>query len=333
MNDNRCKPFFMKVSSDPTRSVHIPGNGTYLCKIAPTPLVSIRLDAQEAPIWCKLDYLNPSGSTKDRIARYMVEKAWRMGKIGPGSWIVEASSGSTGIALALVCAQYNLRFLAVLPEGVSNERLLSIRAYGGEILTIPKSVGMAGAIARAEQEATARGGLATNQFANPDNSEAHRRTTAPEILQQICGNCVQAVVCGVGTGGTIVGLFQGCQDQGCPVRPFAAKPVSSGLISELECCSFSSRIPGVVDGISKLYVPENLPGLVELEVSDELALDVTRKLILRGFPVGPSSGLNYAAAQLVASRFGLSDIVTVFPDRMDRYFSTELFRTLQSPAS
>jgi cysteine synthase A len=278
-------------------------------------------------VWCKLEFLNPSGSAKDRIARYMLEKAWRRGQLSKGSWVVEASSGSTSMALALACAQLDLRFLAVMPEGVSNERVLTIRAYGGEVLAIPKEAGMAGAIARAEQEARERDGLATRQFENPDNPEAHRLGTALEILSQIPGGRVDAVVSGVGTGGTLVGLMEGCRQGGCHTRPFVARPLAHGFMSDLECCSFSARIPGVLDGFSRLYTPERLPGLKVLDIDDEVALQTTRDLIHHGFPVGPSSGLNYSAAVQAAQELAAdSYIVTVFPDRMDRYFSTELFQ-------
>jgi len=140
---------------------------------------------------------------------------------------------------------------------------------------------------------------------------------------------VDAVVLGIGTGATLVGLYQGFAEAGCNVRPVVARPVV--LITEVglggvECCSFSTCIPGVVDSLSKLFVPEALPGLETIEVPDGEALTATRELIRLGFPVGPSSGLNYHAAQQVASRLPAgAQVVTVFPDRMKRYFSTELF--------
>lgn len=308
-------------------STCFPELGRYLQRVAPTPLVPVRLQPDHPVLWCKLEFLNPSGSAKDRIARYMLEKAWRDGRLKPRSWVVEASSGSTSIALALACAQLDLRFLAVMPEGVSNERILTIRAYGGEVLAIPKSQGMRGAIARAQQEAEQRGGLATRQFENPDNPEAHRLGTAQEILTQIPGGRVDAVVSGVGTGGTLVGLYEGFRQGGCRTRAFAARPRVHGYMEELECCSFSARIPGVVDGISSLYSEERLPGHEVVDVDDELALETTRQLIAHGFPVGPSSGLNYVAALQAAGRLAPEAyVVTVFPDRMERYFSTELFQ-------
>ena len=285
----------------------------------------VQLGPGQPVIWWKLEFLHPSGSAKDRIARHILEKAWRRGQLQPGSWVVEASSGSTGMALAMACSALGLQFLAVIPQGASNERLLAIRAYGGEVLLLPEGAGMAAAIARAEEEANRRGGLATRQFENPDNAEAHRLGTAAEVLSQIPGGRVDAVVSGIGTGGTLLGLWGGCRQAGCDCRPYAARPVAGGC--DLECCSFSMRIPGVMDGLSRLHRPEDLPGLEVLEIEDELALSTTRQLIRQGFPVGPSSGLNFAAAVEAAQRLGSeAAVVTVFPDRMERYFSTELFR-------
>jgi len=301
----------------------------------PTPLVPLTLDTDGPTIWCKLEFLNPSGSTKDRIARYMLEKAWRAGEIRSGSQVIEASSGSTSIALALACAQMGLSFIAVMPEGVTEERILTIRAYGGEVVLVPKAEGVAGAIAYVEQTAKASGAFAPRQFENPDNAEAHRIWTGQEILSQLPGGTVHAVVSGVGTGGTIVGLFQAFRDAGCPVIPFLARPVNDGgFPRDAECCSFafSGRVPGVVEGLSKLFQKAELPGLTELDISDELAMETARRLIRRGFPVGPSSGLNYAASVEAARRLGpQAHVVTVFPDRMERYFSTDLIQRLECP--
>ena len=310
----------------------LPSSGRYISQVPPTPLVSVRLADGEPALWCKLEFLNPSGSTKDRIARHMLEKAWRRGELAAGSRVVEASSGSTSIALALACAQFGLKFTAVMPEGVSRERLLMIQAMGGESVLTPKADGMGGALRRAEEISEAEGALYTRQFENPDNAEAHRLGTGQEILTQIPGGSVDAVVSGVGTGGTIVGLFQAFSASGCEVVPFAARPVlGTGL--HAECCSFSPRVPGVVDGMSKLYDREALPGLVELDVDDDLVIATARRLLSLGFPIGPSSGLNFAAGLEVARRLGPdAAIVTVFPDRMERYFSTELFTAPRDPA-
>lgn len=138
-------------------------------QLGPTPLVPVVLDKSKPPIWCKLEFLNPSGSTKDRIARYILEKAWRQGRIEAGDLVVEASSGSTSIALALTCAQMGLHFRAVMPASVSNERVIMIRALGGEIELIDKTLGMKGALARAEEIAAEEGGFLPRQFENHDN--------------------------------------------------------------------------------------------------------------------------------------------------------------------
>ncbi len=306
----------------------LPGCHRYLNRIAPTPLVPVQLDAALPPVWCKLEFLNPSGSTKDRIARFILEKAWRQGRVCPGSLVVEASSGSTSIALALACAQMGLRFLAVMPEGVSNERVFIIRAYGGDVRFTPADGGIRGAIAEVERLGREAGVFLPRQFANPDNAEAHRLGTAREVIDQIPGGRVDAVVSGVGTGGTLVGLCEGLRECGCPVLPVLARPVNLVTTPESECCSFSGRIPGVADAISEIFRPERVPGLVTVEVRDEEALATTRELIRRGFPVGPSSGLNYRAAQDALRRLAdpAAQVVTVFADRMERYFTTELFR-------
>jgi cysteine synthase A len=299
-----------------------------LNRLAPTPLVPVQLEPDQPPVWCKLDFLNPSGSTKDRIARYILVKAWREGRLKRGDTVIEASSGSTSIAMALASAQLGLRFVAVMPEGVSNERVLIIRAYGGEIRLTPKELGIRGSIAETQRLARECNGFLPRQFDNPENAQAHQVGTAREILDQIAGGTVDAVVSGVGTGGTLVGLYNGLRDGGCPVTPVLARPVNLTGPSDVECCSFSCRIPGVIDCVSTILQADTLPGLITIEVEDEEAIETTRLLTKRGFPVGPSSGLNYCAALAAAKRLGSSSaqIVTVFPDRMERYFTTELFR-------
>ena len=293
---------------------------------SPTPLVPVRLAPHRPLIWAKLEYLNPSGSAKDRIARFILEKAWREGRIGPGSTVIEASSGSTSIAMALVCAQLGMRFVAVMPEGVSNERVLIIKAYGGEIRVTPNAAGILGAIAETERLASEHGAFLPNQFSNPDNSLAHQVHTSREILDQIPGRHVEAIVSGVGTGGTLMGIYHGLRLAGCQVLPVFARPVNLTGPAEAECCSFSARIPGVADRVSTIFNEAELPGLRTLEINDTEALATSRQLIAAGYPVGPSSGLNFQAAELVAQELGpAAQVVTVFPDRMERYFTTELF--------
>jgi cysteine synthase A len=317
----------------------LPAEGCIL-QIPRTPLLPVKLGADDPIVWCKLEFLNPSGSTKDRIASHILGKAWRQGRLKKGALVVEASSGSTSIAMAMVCAQLGLRFIAVMPEGVSNERLLIIRAFGGDVRTTPRSEGIVGAIRETERIEKEDGAFCPHQFENPENAEAHRVGTAREIVEQIPGGSVDAFVSGVGTGGTLVGLYQGFRDQGIPAIPIAAIPVSRRKGTETgscfqtpEMCCFSPRIPGVIERMSKLYQPDALDELEEHDVEDERALSVARALILDGFPVGPSSGLNFAAATDIARRLGPSaSVVTILPDRMERYFSTELFAS-EAPAS
>ena len=292
----------------------------YLDRLAPTPLVAVQTAPDAPAIWVKLEFLNPSGSTKDRIARHILGLALKNGQVQPGGLVAEASSGSTSIAMALVCAQLGLRFIAVMPAGVSNERVLMIRALGGEVRLTPKSEGIAGAIAETERLEA----FLPKQFDNIENANAHRYGTAREIIDQIPGHAVDAVVSGVGTGGTLVGLYWGLQ-VACPVL---ARPIELTGSPEVECCSFSARIPGVVDSVSTIFRTADMPGLVTIEIHDRDALAMTRTLIGLGFPVGPSSGLNFCAAIEYARRLRnpQARVVTVFPDRMERYFTTDLFR-------
>ena len=306
----------------------------YPDKLAVTPLVPVQLSPDAPVIWCKLEFLNPSGSTKDRIARYILERAVGGGRLKPGDTVIEASSGSTSIAMALTCAQLGLHFIAVLPDGVSNERVLMIRAYGGGIHLTPGEAGIRGCIAESERLAGETGAFLPRQFANPENVEAHQFGTAREILEQIPGGSVDAVVSGVGTGGTLVGLLRGLSAGGHAPRPFLARPVNPGPNRDAECCSFSCRIPGLLDCVSSLFHESDIPELTTIEVPDREALETTRELIRMGFPVGPSSGLNYRAATLAVMQAAESSspakVVTVFPDRMERYFTTDLFQPFGS---
>ena len=311
----------------------LPEETSYLHRISPTPLVRVCLpEVREAPgIWCKLEFLNPSGSTKDRIARHILEKAWEQGELRAGDTVAEASSGSTSIAFALACSQLGLHFIAFIPDSATSERELIIKAYGGEVRRV--AGGMPEVLRTARETSRSEGWFLGRQFANPDNTEAHRLHTGPEILRQIPGGRVDAVVSGVGTGGTLRGLYEAFASSGCSVSAHAAIPRDLALFgSNLECCSlrFSSDVPGVVEGLSEIYTHWRCEDLKEWEIDDCECLELTRSLWSHGFPVGPSSGLNYAAALRVASRLGPdAQVVTVFPDRMERYFSHKVFDGLR----
>lgn len=309
--------------------------GRFIRQVPPTPLVPVVVDEALGPVWCKLEFMNPSGSTKDRIARHILEKAWRRGELGPGDTVVEASSGSTSIALALACAQMGLRFVAFIPDTATNERGLMIRAYGGEVNRV--TGGMANVLEAARVAAEEHGWFAARQFENPDNSEAHRLFTGPEILAQMECGCVDVVVSGVGTGGSLRGLWESFDGAGCEVTAVAAIPCEGEAFgNNAECCSlaFSKQVPGVIECLSKLYddwKAEAAPGVIEeYPVAERDCLDLTRRLWSMGFPVGPSSGLNLAAALEAKRRCGVeARVVTVFPDRMERYFSHAVFEKLR----
>ena len=262
----------------------------------------------------------------------ILEKAWRLGEIKAGSLIVEASSGSTSIALALVCAQMGMRFIAFIPASATSERVAMIRAYGGEVRRIDGEMGQV--IEAANTFASENEAFLTRQFENPDNAEAHELLTASEILNQLDDVSVDAVVSGIGTGGTLVGLHQGFTRAGCETLPVAAIPchTEGGFSENIECCSlaFSKDVPGVVDGCSKLYSDwkqtESAHALRELVVDENECMRCTHELWSLGFPVGPSSGLNLAAARMIGQELEPgANIVTVFPDRMERYFTHKVF--------
>ena len=310
--------------------------------LAPTPLIPIQLDNASAIILGKCEFMNPSGSTKDRIATFILTKAWREGVVQRGDVVAEVSSGSTSIAMAMVCAHLGLKFIAIMPEGVSRERILMIEGFGGQVRFTAKSLGMKGANDACQELAASTKVFLPRQFQNMDNAQAHRVATAAEIAQWVKAHSPASVdtiafTSGVGTGGTMVGLYHGLRDHGFKVLPFAVRPIASGknilcadCFSSLEQCSFSSRIPGVLDGMSQIYRPQEIEYLQEIEVADEVAMDTTRALIRKGFPVGPSSGLNFAAALQVAPRLAENvRLVTILCDRMERYFSTELFTQWQ----
>ncbi len=332
----------MTHAASPTSALIHQRNLLAMLDLAPTPLIPIQLDNASAIILGKCEFMNPSGSTKDRIATFILTKAWREGVVQRGDVVAEVSSGSTSIAMAMVCAHLGLKFIAIMPEGVSRERILMIEGFGGQVRFTAKSLGMKGANDACQELAASTKVFLPRQFQNMDNAQAHRVATAAEIAQWVKAHSPASVdtiafTSGVGTGGTIVGLYHGLRDHGFKVLPFAVRPIASGknilcadCFSSLEQCSFSSRIPGVLDGMSQIYRPQEIEYLQEIEVADEVAMDTTRALIRKGFPVGPSSGLNFAAALQVAPRLAENvRLVTILCDRMERYFSTELFTQWQ----
>src|SRR5262245_33486468 len=273
--------------------------------IGSTPVVRLarlpELDGLRGEVWAKLESLNPGGSVKDRICRAMIETAERDGLLRPGGTIVEPTSGNTGIGLALVAAVLGYRLVLTMPETMSDERRALLVAYGARLELTPDTKGMHAAIRRAEELlAEHPDWYMPQQFTNPANPEVHRRTTGPEILQQLPE--VDAFVAGVGTGGTITGVGEVLRDRRPRIWISAVEPAASPVLSGGEA-GFHG-----IQGIGAGFVPENLNTEIYdevLTVSDEEATEYTRALArYEGLLVGISSGANCAAAIRVARRLG-----------------------------
>jgi cysteine synthase A len=292
-----------------------------------TPLVALtRLgEGVGAEVVAKLEYLNPGGSVKDRIGVAMIDAAEAEGLIEPGrSVIVEPTSGNTGIALAMVCAARGYELVLTLPEGMSRERTKLLRAYGAEVHETPSLGGMGESIELARRIVEERRAFMPQQFSNPANPEIHRRTTAEEIWAELDGE-VDALVCGVGTGGTITGVGQVLKERRPGVRVVAVEPATSAVLS--------GGVPGPhkIQGIGAGFVPEVLDRAVIDEVvavGDEEALDTAREAARReGLLVGVSAGAAIHASLEMAARPEMSGkrIVTVIPDGGERYMSLPWF--------
>ena len=292
-----------------------------------TPTVPLRDPETGCTIWVKLEYLLPSGSTKDRVATFILSRAIEAGELRSDSVVVEASSGSTAISFAMACALVGVRFRAVMPVGVSGERLLIIRRYGGEVELTAQAAGVAGALeATRRMAADDRRVFLPRQFENPLNALAHQRVTGPELVTQV-GTTISGFVAGVGTGGTLMGIARALREAGHATRIARVRP-EHGVCFEgqPEVCG---GIPGVVDGLSTLLDADEVALDEEIHVPDVEAILAARELCRRGFPVGPSSGLNFAGARRLARALGPGhDVATVLCDRMERYFSTDLFGDL-----
>lgn len=295
--------------------------------IGGTPLIKLNRIAQGMPanIYLKAEFMNPIGSVKDRIGRAMIEAAEEQGKVGPDAVIIEPTSGNTGIALALVCAQRGYKLMLTMPETMSVERRVLLRMLGAEVVLTPGGEGMPGAIRRAGELMAEHGAKAfmPQQFDNPANPEAHRRTTAVEIWDALDGE-VDAFVAGVGTGGTITGVSEVIKARRPSMRAFAVEPAASQVLS--------GGKPGrhVIQGIGAGFIPKNCNMSVideVIAVSDEDAIETAHWLaVLDGILGGFSTGANVRAALQLAARkeFAGKNIVTIGCSGGERYLSTEL---------
>jgi len=295
--------------------------------IGNTPLALLKRvgEKKRAEVWAKLEFMNPGGSVKDRIGVAMLDAAEREGRIERGhSLIVEPTSGNTGIALAMVCAARGYELVLTLPEGMSRERGKLLRAYGAEVHETPSMGGMGEAIELAQKIVEERDGYMPQQFSNPANPEVHRRTTAEEIWRDMDGN-VDALVCGVGTGGTITGVGQVMKDRRRGFSCVAVEPSGSPVLGG--GCAGPHKIQGIGAG----FVPDVLDRSVideTIAISDEDALATARDVAAKeGLLVGISAGAAVAAALAVAARPEMAGkrIVTIACDGGERYMSLPFF--------
>lgn len=299
--------------------------------IGNTPMVKINelTEENDATVLAKLEMLNPSGSIKDRIAKYMIENAEKRGNLKSDSIIVEPTSGNTGIALAMVATIKGYRMIAVIPEGMSKEREMMIKAFGADVKFTSNGgeIDINLAIEKAEKMSKQNPKVfLPNQFKNIDNVIAHRETTGKEILDQTDGN-IDAFVAGTGTGGTLIGVAQALKEKIPKIKIIAVEPASSPILS--------GGKPGQhkIQGIGEGFIPEVLKSGLDLineiiTVTDDEAIDMTRRLAKEeGILAGISSGANMSAALKVAKKLGEGKtVVTIFPDRGERYLSNDVFK-------
>ncbi len=293
--------------------------------IGNTPMVRINKLVPEgsAEIFAKLEFFNPCKSVKDRICRSMVEAAEKQGKITQGDTLIEPTSGNTGIGLAFVCAAKGYKLVLTMPDSMSMERRNMLKAFGAELFLTDGSRDMRGAVEKAGELAREKGYFQPQQFSNPANPEAHKTTTAQEIMRQ--AGKLDAFVAGVGTGGTITGVGEVLKKEiGAHVWVTAVEPAGSPVLSG------GKTGPHEIQGIGAGFIPEVFDKTVTdeiIQVSDEEAYKTARQLIRNeGILCGISSGANFFAALKVATRLGKGKkVVTVFPDTGERYLSTRLF--------
>ena len=285
-----------------------------------TATVPIPDEESGCTIWVKLEYLLPSGSTKDRVAAFVLGHAIERGDVTEDTIVVEASSGSTSIALAMASALLGVRFVAVMPEGVSAERVWIIRRYGGEVVLTPKEKGILGAIEKTKAMAAEDPNVfLPRQFENPLNALAHQRITGPELITQV-GRSIHGFVAGVGTGGTLTGVGRVLRERKEGLRLVAVEPRASAVLS--------GGKPGLhgIQGLGAGFVPEVLDESLidDIVTVTDLAADRMMRRLAReeGLLLGPSAGANVHAAREVARRMEPGQrVVTILCDTGERYFS------------
>lgn len=294
--------------------------------IGNTPVVKLRnvVDEDAADIYVKLEYQNPGGSVKDRIALAMIEKAEREGKIQPGDTIVEPTSGNTGIGLAFVCAAKGYNAVFTMPETMSQERRNLLKAYGAELVLTPGSEAMKGAIKKAKELKEEHGYFEPQQFENLANPEIHELTTGPELVDQFEGKLIDAFLAGVGTGGTLSGVGKVLRKEYPNVEIVAIEPEASPVLSGGE------PGPHKLQGLGAGFVPDTLNTDIYdsiIKVGNDTAMDMARRVAKEeGILAGISSGAAIYAAIQKAKELGKGKtVVTVLPSNGERYLSTPLY--------
>ena len=297
--------------------------------IGNTPLVEFnhieKKEGLNAKILAKLEYFNPAGSVKDRLAKEMIEDAERKGTLKPGATIIEPTSGNTGIGLASIATAKGYKAIIVMPETMSVERRNIIKAYGAEIVLTEGAKGMKGAIAKAEElSKEIPDSFVAGQFVNPANPEAHRKTTGPEIWNDTDGK-VDIFVAGVGTGGTVTGVGEYLKQQNPDVKVVAVEPATSPVLSKGTAGAHK------IQGIGAGFVPDTLNTKIYDEIitiDNDAAFEGGKEIAsIEGILVGISSGAAFVAAKELAKRpeNAGKTIVVLLPDSGDRYYSTPLF--------
>lgn len=299
--------------------------------IGETPMIKLVLKDVDASVYAKLEYFNPGGSVKDRIAKEMIEAAERRGVIKPGDTIVEATSGNTGIALSLVGAAKGYRVVIAMPGTASCERRSIMKHYGADVILTPPEDFVEGALSRARELAKQPGWWMPSQFENFDNVDAHRKNTGREILKQIPSGWVDAFLAGIGTGGTLMGVGQALRTVNPKVKVIAVEPVGLESCAPKKVRKHLSIIDHQVEGIGDGFIPHivNTDMIDEwVQVTDEEAIESSCCLAReKGLFVGISSGANLCASSKVAKKLGKGKtVVTILPDSADRYYTTGLFR-------
>ncbi len=288
--------------------------------IGNTPI--IQLEKFGANLFAKCEFLNPSHSIKDRAAFEMIQNALNEGKVDSKTVIVEATSGNTGIALAMICADLGLQFIAVMPESMSLERRKMITLFGAKLELTPANLGMKGAVDKANEILkNTPNSFMPSQFENLANKNAHRKTTALEILNDL-DNDLDIFVAGFGTGGTISGVGEILKEKLDKICIVAVEPLASPLLSRGEAGSHK------IQGIGANFIPSILnKDIIDeiIAVSNEDAINTARELARNGLMVGISSGANVFAASILAKKFPDKKILTMLNDTAERYLSTDLF--------